>query len=660
MSSGFYAIGTETIVNASVTGYQRAPFVKLLDSNRYVVAWISNELNEDDKIIYQIYGVDGKKIGPEVKVSTKFYDHLLSPSVEVLSDGGYVFVWGIHKYTGGTPEYDYDIVMRQYNADGTPRGGETTVNTTPTGRQTDPSIVALKDGGYVITWTASDQDGSGEGIYQQIYNADGSKRGGEIRVNTETADYQYSADSAALKDGSYAVVWVSKGQDGSGSGIYQQIYNADGSKRGGETRVNTTTIKDQYEPAVTALKDGGYVVTWLSSGQDGSGSGIYQQVYNADGSKRGGETRVNTTTANDQSEARAAALSDGGYVVTWTSCGQDGSKNGIYQQAFNADGSKRGGETPVNVVKTGDQTSARTLMLPDGSLVTVWVSDHETSADAQIYLQRLKANQAPSDAQLNGASIGENAANGTAIGTVSGQDVNIGYGDALTYTLIDNAGGRFYLDGTTLRVANGALLDYEAATSHTIVVRVSDRDQSYIDRVFTIQVGDVAQENLAGTNSANALYGTGGHEWIYGYGGNDTLSGGAGDDRLFGGTGKDRLTGGAGKDAFVFNSKPNKKTNLDKITDFNVKDDSIWLDNNVFKALGKKGTEAKPAQLKKSFFKTFDKTHPLNQDANDYVLYNKSTGALYYDADGAGGKAAVQIATLSKKLKLTYKDFFVI
>jgi Ca2+-binding RTX toxin-like protein len=106
----------------------------------------------------------------------------------------------------------------------------------------------------------------------------------------------------------------------------------------------------------------------------------------------------------------------------------------------------------------------------------------------------------------------------------------------------------------------------------------------------------------------------------------------------------------------VFDSKPNKKTNLDKVAEFSVTDDSIWLENKVFAKLGKKGSEAAPAQLKKSFFVLGDKA----KDKDDYIIYSKKTGRLYFDVDGSGSKAAVEIATLSKKLAMTYKDFFVI
>jgi Ca2+-binding RTX toxin-like protein len=149
--------------------------------------------------------------------------------------------------------------------------------------------------------------------------------------------------------------------------------------------------------------------------------------------------------------------------------------------------------------------------------------------------------------------------------------------------------------------------------------------------------------------------GTSGNDPIYGKGGNDALFGGDGNDWLFGGTGKDALTGGAGKDVFFFDTKPNKSTNIDTIKDFKVKDDSIYLENAIFKTIGK-GSATKPGALKSGYFYAGTKAH----DKDDRLIYNKKTGALSYDADGTGSQAQVQIAKLSKNLKMTHKDFFVI
>jgi hypothetical protein len=99
---------------------------------------------------------------------------------------------------------------------------------------------------------------------------------------------------------------------------------------GAETLVNITTTGEQSYPAVTALTDGGYVVTWTSLGQDGSGYGIYAQRYDADGNAVGVEVRVNTTTTGEQYDPAVAALSDGGYIVTWHGPDHPSGSNGIY------------------------------------------------------------------------------------------------------------------------------------------------------------------------------------------------------------------------------------------------------------------------------------------------------------------------------------------
>ena len=112
-----------------------------------------------------------------------------------------------------------------------------------------------------------------------------------------------------------------------------------------------------------------------------------------------------------------------------------------------------------------------------------------------------------------------------------------------------------------------------------------------------MQFYKVFDENGRGTTGgpkADILIGDGGRDVIWGRGG---------DDILYGKGGKDMLVGFAGKDTFVFDTKPSKAA-MDTISDFSVKSDSIWLDNAVFKKLGKAGTKTKPAQLKKDFFVT--------------------------------------------------------
>ncbi|MFC4171496.1 calcium-binding protein [Microvirga sp. GCM10011540] len=168
-------------------------------------------------------------------------------------------------------------------------------------------------------------------------------------------------------------------------------------------------------------------------------------------------------------------------------------------------------------------------------------------------------------------------------------------------------------------------------------------------------VGTAFNDILDGGSGNDTLWsGVGAHS-LKGGKGNDRLNDGADNDKLYGGHGKDVMSGGKGKDAFVFDRKPNKKTNLDTIKSYNVRDDSVYLDNAVFKKLGK-GSETKPGKLKSAFFTVGSEA----KDKNDYLFYNKKNGIFYYDADGSGSGRAVEIAKLDKNLKMSAKEFFIV
>lgn len=264
----------------------------------------------------------------------------------------------------------------------------------------------------------------------------------------------------------------------------------------------------------------------------------------------------------------------------------------------------------------------------------------------------------PTGLSLSNSVVDENTPAGTIVGNLS---VDSSAPGTVTYEFADPQ-SLFRIDGASI-VTSGTL-DFEAAQQHSLSVVATDSSRVSAERTFVIQVGDlpdtvvvppVVPLVLKGGARNDRLYGGAGNDSLYGYGGNDVLRGAGGNDKIFGGTGRDVLTGGSGKDFFVFNSKPHSKVNYDRITDFIVRDDTIWLENAVFKTVGK-GSLKKPAVLSKAAFWVGDKAH----DASDRIIYNKKNGYLYYDADGTGSGQAVLMAVLSKNLKLTHKDFYVI
>ena len=113
-----------------------------------------------------------------------------------------------------------------------------------------------------------------------------------------------------------------------------------------------------------------------------------------------------------------------------------------------------------------------------------------------------------------------------------------------------------------------------------------------------------------------------------------------GADKLDGGNGTDSLKGGTGADVFVFSTALNASTNVDRIADFTSDTDHLSISKSVMTALGAVGTLSASA-----FWSGAGAV--AGHDATDRIVYNTSTGALYFDADGNSSGAAVEIAILT-------------
>lgn len=142
---------------------------------------------------------------------------------------------------------------------------------------------------------------------------------------------------------------------------------------------------------------------------------------------------------------------------------------------------------------------------------------------------------------------------------------------------------------------------------------------------------------------------------LQGGGGSDSLFGGTGADTLDGGGGVDQLQGNGGNDVFLFGAAGDIPTlgDFDIILDFTVGSDQIALAHTLFTALGS------PGALSPDMFLSGAGVMAA-ADADDHLIYDSATGALYYDADGTGGSAAVQFATLTGTPALAAADFVLV
>ncbi|MEO1688837.1 MAG: hypothetical protein AAFU61_13110, partial [Pseudomonadota bacterium] len=203
-----------------------------------------------------------------------------------------------------------------------------------------PSAAAngLAAGGVAVVWE------SGADVFAQLLGVDGTPIGAEFRVNTETASTQDQPVAAGLNGGRFVVVWTSADSgtagDGSGSGVFAQVYEGDGTAVGVEFQVNVETSSTQEAPTVTATGDGGFVVAWASANSggagDGSGQGVIARRFDDDGAAISGEVVVNEQISSTQFSPSVAPIGVDDYVVVWQSttsgAAGDGSGEGIFQR----------------------------------------------------------------------------------------------------------------------------------------------------------------------------------------------------------------------------------------------------------------------------------------------------------------------------------------
>ncbi|MES0884903.1 VCBS domain-containing protein [Roseibium sp. SCP14] len=534
-------IGGEFVVPENSFSNEYEPSIALRDDGALVVVWKADNHRIEQKIITD-FATDVRDIDTIVddgQVSS-FGTTKDNPEVAALTGGGHIVVWS--SYNQAPDNDNYGVFAQRYDANGDKDGGEFLVNSTTSNTQFDPSVTGISggilDGGFVVVWQSYLQDGSGYGVYAQRYDAGGSAVGGEILVNTTTSSHQIYPTVTALADGKFAVTWTDQGgADGSGSGVFLKIFNADGTAAGSETQVNQTTLNNQETEGwnaetITTLDDGGFVVSWAS--YDGNVASerwdAYMRIFNADGTARTGEMQVNTAatnTDNDQRYVSVGALqgTNAGFVVTWSDPNAtDGSGWGVFARVYDKDGDAVGNDFQVNTYSHNAQQYSKVEALSDGSFVIVWQSYGLDGSNYTISGQRFDA---------SGNKIGGE------------------------FVVPENSFSNEYEPSIALR-DDGAL----------VVAWVADNNRIEQKIITDFGTGSVAAKTITGTDGNDSLIGSNL---------DDTIDGAAGNDTIEGLQGNDFLTGGSGADRYVFNAGDGDDT----ITDFEVGVDGLVLMGGV-------------------------------------------------------------------------------
>ncbi|MBD8900972.1 calcium-binding protein [Methylobacterium sp. WL19] len=318
-------IGREFLVDETTIG-DTLPSIAPLENGGFIVTYQHYASPENQDLYASVFDAAGKY---QSRIVSTSFANQYQPDVAQLRNGSEsILVWQDLESTNG------DIRAATYNADGTLKPSFI-VNSVVDGVQSHPAISA---GPLSILPVAVWQ--SGNSIKGSLLGPDGTY-GSEFQVNIPTGDIPMEPDVAYIGAGRFVVTWTSFNQ-GSGGGIHARLYGVYGGIAqpiASEIFVNSTTFGG--DPTLTPLHNGGFVVSWSEtnyfggSGPDTSGSSIHLQAFDGSGAKMGGEAIVNTTTSNSQFDPSVTALRDGRVMVTWTDysgAGGDASGSSIKMQ----------------------------------------------------------------------------------------------------------------------------------------------------------------------------------------------------------------------------------------------------------------------------------------------------------------------------------------
>ena len=378
--------GTEYSIVGALPGNQSFPDAAISTTGGYVV-WQDNATDGDG------WGVSARRLDATLsgtlgtfRVNQVGAGDQENARVALLKSGGAVFVW-----QGGKEGYQH-IYARFFTATNTfTTTNDILVNTFTNNFQINPSVAVLTNGNVVVLWASYNQaaTNSMQDVYGQLLTPAGVKVGGEFQVNQYANYNQRTPTVAALPNGGFVAGWVSEqqrtvlGSYGTNSvyagqssapvpsvDIYARLFNSGGTATTGEFLVNTS-FNPCANPSVASAQDGSFMVVWgsLNMAVPANSWDIYARPFtNTTG---GAVSVVNTHVTGDQYYPRISGIAND-YMVSWTSLGQDGSREGVFAQYLHNNGTAVGREFRGNTTTANQQYEGALASDGVSSFLLVW------------------------------------------------------------------------------------------------------------------------------------------------------------------------------------------------------------------------------------------------------------------------------------------------
>lgn len=556
-------------VNSCLLGNQDLSRAAELTNGNVVVTWASGRDFLDGVTRGQIIDKQGNMIGPEIALGGT--GSLANYDVLALPDGGFLAAWGY--WWGGS--VSFDVVGQIFNADGTPRGARFLFSEPSTGwdsdvtegRQTSTSLALLSDQTIIATWISNDE------VVGRLFSVGGNALTEEFRIGGTSASAEFTIDATALTEIEFAAIWVTA-QDSTGNKyVVARIFDENGSPTTEEIIIVQISANLDVAPSISATPDGGFVVAWDMESAESDGVDVYLQAFSKDGTPRTDPLRVNSYLPGNQTDPTVAV--DGQHVaIAWVSSEQDGWGSGIYGRTFLLNSALSGPVLIDGVFEQAQVLSVNTSLMTDldgfGNFTYQWFRNGqelpgESGATYQLSQDDVGYSISVEVSYVDGNGFPESGRSEPTENIANKNDHPIGdltifgvteNGQILSSdpTAISDQDGLGPLSYSWFR--NGVAIAGETEESYrltpldvgaSISARISYIDGFGTPESVTSQETELVALNpgldLVGDEFDQKLLGSVVSEYIDGAGGNDTLIGGGGKDRLVGSQGNDFLDG---------------------------------------------------------------------------------------------------------------------
>ncbi len=304
-------------------------------SSGNLLAWWENSLDpltedlRDYSIVAQFVDDAGKPISDPYRPTGSGLGNEFYPDVASARDGSTVLVWIDYNLEPGSIGEASRIRWQRFTNSSS---YEPIVDVAPYSAEhlpINPGVAVLENGNIVAVSQELERDGNGDGIALFGFEANGSRLFGPIVANQTSTGHQQFPQVLAGPDGMFLVAW--QGEDGSGLGVFAQLFNAQGMHLGSEILVNETTVGTQDIPSLTRTADG-YLIGWRSQNV-GTDFDVFARKFDWEGSARTGEIQLNSFNEGDQQSQFGMADAAGNILFLWVSP-QDGDRTGIVGRFF--------------------------------------------------------------------------------------------------------------------------------------------------------------------------------------------------------------------------------------------------------------------------------------------------------------------------------------